>query len=175
VNAAREKGGYGVRVEAESDFLDSIEPGEEPIALRHGTVDIARQGGVDVVRVRSATGSIEIELSARGPRLRLQAVDLEIASEGHMSLVAGEISVRSRGNLEIDCGGEMRTTALGGRHTRIDGAERVEADTIEMQSNGGGLALRARDAVAIDGERIGLNSLDLPEPFPWSKVAAEEP
>lgn len=175
MKAPREDQGCDSGTEAPVDLLDAIVVGQEPIELRHGAVDIARHGPVDVVRVRGATGTIEIEMTARGPRLRLQAVDIEIASDGPMSFVGSDISLKSKGRLEIACDGDMVTAVGGGRHTRVEGPERTEARSIEMQSNAGGMGLRARDAIAIDGERIGLNSLDIPEPFPWSSAASEEP
>ncbi len=175
MNAVEQEPHCGPGIEEGVDLLDSITPGEAPIPLRHGAVDLVRHGPVDIVRVRAATGTIEIALTAAGPQLRLRAVDVEIAAEGRMSLAGSEISLRSKGRLEIACDGQMVTSAGAGRHTHVGGPERLEAETIEMQSSGGGMAIRARDEIAIDGERIGLNSLDLPEPFSWSSIAEEEP
>jgi hypothetical protein len=46
----------------------------------------------------------------------------------------------------------------------------VEAAKVEIQANLGGVAVRAMQKIALDGEHIGLNDDPAPQPFPWSAI-----
>lgn len=157
-----------------SELLEEIEITPRHVPLRFGAIEIDESGGVEVVRVRSARGELQIELTENGPRIRLEGVDIEIAAQRRLSLSGEEVALRATRELAVECGGSMRTRVDGDRHTRVAGHERFEANVIEMQANEGHFALRAREDVRIDGEHVGLNSEDMLEAFSWS-TPMEEP
>lgn len=157
-----------------ANLLDQIEITPRHVPLRFGEIEIDESAGVELVRVRSARGELQIELTEDGPRIRLEGVDIEIAAHRKLSLSGEEVALRATREMTVECGGAMRTRVRGDRHTRVGGHERFEASFVEMQANEGHFAIRARDDVRIDGEHVGLNSEDALEAFSWS-TPMEEP
>lgn len=147
------------------ESVDLARSGEE-IALASGrTIRVDQTGGVDRLAVRARDGSLilTIELDDRGPRLRFSGADVAVEATGLLELRAER--------LNIDVAGDMSTSVGGDRHSRIQGDERVEAACVEVQANNAGVALRALDAIRLDGEHIGLNDDPAPVPFGWSALA----
>jgi hypothetical protein len=125
----------------------------------------AGEDDVDRVVVRGRGGEVllRIEVTERGPVLAFSSAEIELSATRRLTLDAGEIAVRSRGALRVDVAGD--------RHARIAGAERVEAARVELQANEAGVAVRAMEAIRLDGEHIGLNDDPAPKPFAWSAIA----
>jgi hypothetical protein len=109
-----------------------------------------------------------------GPVLSFDAAEIEIASRGELTLTGRDVRVRAARDLLVDVGGDARTHVAGDRHTSVRGAERLEADRVELQANEEDVAVRARERVLLDAEHIGLNDDPLPAPFEWSRAANEE-
>jgi len=81
-------------------------------------------------------------------------------------------SVELRANALRTCvAGDVEEQIGGGWHTRITGADRLEAATIQAQASEGAIELRAAGRIALDGEHIGLNDDTCPTPFGWSAIA----
>jgi hypothetical protein len=76
--------------------------------------------------------------------------------------------------MTLTAGGSLRETVAGDHHTRVKGAERVEASAVEVQANEGAVGVRAMGKIALDGEHVGLNDDPLPRPFGWSEIADDE-
>lgn len=131
------------------------------------TIEIGRAADLDRVTIRGRDGAVvlAIEVGDRGPVLRFESAELSIGAVGRLSLAADTIAIASRGDLA--------TTVAGTHHTRVGGAERVEAARVEVQANDEEIVLRAREDVRIDGEHVGLNDDLCPGPLPWTSAAAE--
>lgn len=127
----------------------------------------------DHVTVRARTGEIilRIEVTDAGPVLRFSGAELELSAARALHLSAAEVSIEAAGDLAISAGGALREHVGGDHHTRVEGDERLEAANVELQANTGGVAVRAMNRIALDGEHIGLNDDPLPQPFTWSAAA----
>lgn len=127
------------------------------IALRGGYVAEAEGSSeATVLHVRAPTGRaiLTMHLTAEGPVLELEGVSLSIATQGDLKLSADRLTITTRGDAEIACGGNLTLRAEGDLHA--EGADHA------IVATKGDVSLRANDDVRIDGERIALNSPDPP-------------
>jgi len=133
------------------------------------------QAGPDADRlvVRSRAGDIvlRIEVTDTGPVLSFSGASLDLEAVRRLSITAQEVSIHASGDVSLNAGGSLRETIAGDHHTRVAGAERVEAATVQVQANEGGVGVRANGRIALDGEHIGLNDEPEPKPFGWSAIA----
>ena len=53
----------------------------------------------------------------------------------------------------------------------VRGQDRLEAGSIERQTNDADYVVRAMGKIALDGSHIGLNDAPCPEPLSWSALA----
>lgn len=151
--------------------IDTIEGPPQPteVKLPSGRLmDIASSPQGDRIEIRSLTGDVVLRVlvSDEGPIFSFKGGQLELAADSDLKLKGRRVIVAAREDMLVEVGGD--------RHSRVAGADRVEAAKIEMQANEERVAIRARENVAIDAEHIGLNDEPLPAPFSWSKAAEEQ-
>lgn len=128
------------------------------LALRSGrAVEVRAEPAGDCLTVRSRDGAcvLTVLLTDAGPVLRFEAASLQVATTRGVDITCQDFTVAARN--------EVR---LSGR-------------SIDVQARLGGVTVRADDDVAIDGERVLLNSTDRPQQLTWDQFLAprdrEEP
>lgn len=101
------------------------------------TLTVEDIGERSTLRIVAPTGEVELtlEVGALGPTLRLRAVNLAIEAQKDLTISAESVTLRAAGQLRLESGGDVTAIAQSG----------------SMQ-------LRANDDVAVDAERILLNS-----------------
>jgi len=131
----------------------------------------AKQDG-DRVTVRARDGKVmlRVTLTDAGPVLCFESADVELRAMRSLLLESETVELRAS-VLRTHVSGDVQEQIGGARHTRIDGADRLEAATIQCQANEGAIELRAAGRIALDGEHIGLNDDPCPTPFGWSAIA----
>lgn len=164
---------------AERDLLDGL---ELPVAHADLRLASGRRYAIDagadadrlVVRGRGGDVVLRIEITEAGPVLSMTGAVLELRAARQLVLEAERVALRARGALAIEAGGALTETVGGDRHVCIGGVDRLEAAALERQADAGGVSFRARDAIALDGERVALNGDPRPAPFGWSRAGNEE-
>jgi DUF4097 and DUF4098 domain-containing protein YvlB len=122
---------------------------KNPIPL-HGqrtlTVDTANDKST--LRLLSPTGEIEltVEVGPSGPTVRLRATNLEIEAEGSVDIAAARVALRASEQLSLESGGDVLVRAPSGD-----------------------VRVSANDDLALDGERILLNSPDRAPATSWTQ------
>ena len=165
--------------DATRGLLDEI---EAPVASAAVTLTSGRrydlQAGADadrlVIRGRGGDVVLRIEVTDAGPVLSFSGASIDLEATRRVRLAAQEVSIEAKGDMTLAAGGSLRETVAGDHHTRVEGAERVEAAAVEVQANDGAVGVRAIGRIALDGAHIGLNDDPTPRPFEWSELAEEE-
>lgn len=161
------EGAPAVRAVQLDDFKPSAAPSE--VRLPSGRyMRISAQGASDELEIRGHGGEIvmRVTVDERGPVFRFQSARVAIDAESDLELRGRRVVMASREDMLVEVGGD--------HHTRVAGAEHLEAARVEVQANEEHVAIRARENVAIDCELIGLNDEPIPAPFPWSQAAKTE-
>lgn len=129
------------------------------------SLEVETDGQHDRLTIRAASGAVvlSVEVGDHGPVLRFEAAELQLAATRALRLSAETI--------EVEAKGDMNTKVGGTHHTRVEGAERLEAARVELQANEEEVVIRAREDIRIDGEHIGLNDDLAPAPLPWTSAA----
>lgn len=127
-----------------------------PLPSGH-VIEVQARAEGERLQIRAGSGEIvvTVELTARGPVLRLAAAALEV----------------STGDLSVECD-RLRLRARGGAALEIGGKAAISAAEVAVEARTGGLALTANDDVDVKGERVRLNSEDPPMPLTWEEHAA---
>ncbi len=96
----------------------TAETEEREVYLRDGRKLVVREAnGRDLVEIRSGSGAVEvrIELTERGPILRMESVQLELKAEESITLESpqvaikgGAVRIESEENLDVEAKGEVR-------------------------------------------------------------------
>ncbi|CAN5402656.1 hypothetical protein BH11MYX1_BH11MYX1_14190 [soil metagenome] len=96
----------------------SVEHAEREVYLRDGRKLVVREsGGHDLVEIRSGSGVIEvrIELTDRGPILRMESARLELKADEAITLESpqvaikgGTVKIASEEDVEVEAKGEVR-------------------------------------------------------------------
>lgn len=157
-------------------LLDQI---EAPVPAAEVTLTSGRrydlQAGPDadrlVIRARGGEVVLRIEVTDAGPVLSFSGASIDLQATGRLRLAATEVSFEATGDVSLSTGGSLRETIAGDHHTRVAGAERVEAASVELQASKGGVGVRAMGGIELDGEHVGLNDDPAPQPFAWSEIA----
>ncbi len=94
---------------------------EREVYLRDGRrLIVSESGGHDLVEIRSGSGVVEvrIELTERGPILRMESLKLELKAEEaitlaapHVAIMGGAVSIASEQDVEVEANGEVRVVA----------------------------------------------------------------
>jgi hypothetical protein len=131
-----------------NELVPASEPQRMALPSGHVVEAEAHEGG-ERLRVRAASGEVLVtmELTERGPVLRLSAAALEVTA-GALSLDCDDLRVRARGGISMS------------------------AEEVALEARAGNLDLRANDDVDVRGERIRLNCDDAPMPRTWEEFAS---
>ena len=96
----------------------TAETDQREVYLRDGrTLVVSESGGHDLVEIRSGSGMVEvrIELTERGPVLRMESVKLELKAEEtitlespHVAIKGGRVKIESEADVEVEAKGEVR-------------------------------------------------------------------
>jgi hypothetical protein len=97
---------------------------------------------------------VTIHLQPTGLRIELFGAELHAHARDRMHLRAAHVEIAAEESLTLSSGGTI--------HQRAAGEVRSEAFEHHLESTHGEITLVANDDVALDGERIRLNS-----PAPW--------
>jgi hypothetical protein len=127
---------------------ESDDTGVRSLALpsgRHIEVKAATEG--DYLTVRSPQGScvLTVLITDAGPVLRFEAAALQVATSKAVEIACEDFRVTAR-----------RAVTLEGRD-------------VDVQARLGGVRVRADDDIAIDGERVLLNSTEGPQQLSWEE------
>jgi len=163
---------------ATAALLDRVElpRREAEVLLSSGRrVDLEAGADGDRIRVRDPSGRVvlRVHLTEAGASLELEG-DVELNAPGRLTLAAEDIALHAARDLEISAGRDVRERVAGTRHARIDGAERLEAASVELQASEQAVSVRAMEGIRLDGEHIGLNDDPAPAPFSWSAIDEEQ-
>lgn len=133
----------------------------------------APEGDRLTVRGRGGHVLLRVLMTDAGPLLSFEGADIEIAAAGTLALSGRDVAIEARRSLSLTSGGDCTQTITGTRHTRVGAADRLEAESVQLQANEGAVEVRAAGRIALDGEHIGLNDDPCPRPFEWSAVAGD--
>lgn len=122
------------------------------LAERH-VLKIDGQGRHVVVENLDGSG-VHIEITPNGPVLRFDAPMMKIENSGDLCFEAGNISLRARGHLTQEVGGDLRMRAAGDFHLAVRDDAAIDAQAINLHAQRGELSLKATDDVALNGLRI---------------------
>lgn len=125
------------------------------------------------VRGRGGDVLLRVLMTDAGPLLAFESAEIEIAAAGTLALSGRDVSIEARRSLSLTAGGDCTQAIKGARHTRVGAADRLEAESVQLQANEGAVEMRAAGRIALDGEHIGLNDDPCPRPFEWSTAAAD--
>jgi hypothetical protein len=91
---------------------------EREVYLRDGRkLVVSESGGHDLVEIRSGSGVVEvrIELTDRGPILRMESLKLELKAEAaitlespHVAIKGGTVKIESDLDVDVEAKGEVR-------------------------------------------------------------------
>lgn len=174
----------------EANVLDELQvtpPGRTTAATSRLTTAAGRQlevndegGGRERLLIRAAGGKVllQVTFDDDAALIEIEQAEVELRATARLLLSADEVVVRAATKLSLHSGGDMEVNAGGNAHTVVAGVERRESSSVEWQATGGGVDLRARDEIAMDGDHIALNDRTQREMFGWTKLdplASREP
>jgi|GEM_PF-6067975 len=112
----------------------------------------------ECLRITADCGQLcaTIHLGPGGPRIEVHGGTLHASADTTLHLNADNIEICARTSLTMSSGGTIRQDAIG--------AIQSEAFEHQIESTHGEIRLIANDDVALDGERIRLNSPLVPVP-----------
>ena len=131
------------------------------------TVELTR-GEPESLRLRAPGGTLcaTIHLDPTGVRLEVQATELHASASERMRLESDVVEIAARQTLALHSEGAL--------HEHAGGARRSTAFEHHVEATHGEIHLLANDDVALDGERIRLNSPQVPKP-PHLRRPSPEP
>lgn len=116
------------------------------------------QGAPEQMRLVAPNGQLclTIVLSPEGPRVEVAAASMSIRAQERLRLEAGRVEIVAHDALELSSGGTI--------HHKAAGLNTSEAHEHHIEATHGEIRLLANDDIALDGERIRLNSPTAPLP-----------
>jgi len=131
---------------------------EQPLKKGH-TLAILQNEEADVVQVRNAQGIplFTIEVSEQGTNLIVSAENIQVNAKKDLSFTAENVSIKSRNETKMECGGNLIHKIMGNATTSIEGDNVQEAKTQLVKANLGDVKIKANDDVKLNGERVKLN------------------
>lgn len=117
----------------------------------------ADEGPDEVLELLTPDGPLclTIHLAKDGPRVEIHCAELHLRADKRLRLEGEHVEVHARSSLELRSGGAVTSTAF--EH--------------HIESTHGEIRLTANDDVAVEGERIRLNSSMAPPPKHLKKPA----
>lgn len=141
-------------------YLDILEKPiyERPLKKGH-SLAILQNEEADVVQVRNAQGItlFTIEVSEQGTNLIVSAENIQVNAKKNLSFTAENVSIKSRNETTMECGGNLVHKIMGNATTNIDGDNVQEAKAHLIKANLGDVKIKANDDVKLNGERVKLN------------------
>ena len=112
---------------------------------------IERRVSDSVLRILSPSGSVSltIELTADGPILRFDGLNVRIESSGDLAIGARRLALHGREAVSITTDGDAAVRAAGDLTT--------EARVQNISARLGNVNVKANDDVRLRGERVKLN------------------
>jgi hypothetical protein len=140
--------------EKQASDLTEVVPSR--VALPSGYVVDVQGGASEALRVLAPDGRVcvTIELTDKGPAVHIEAASLSVASRGQLSLSAQSVELAAEQDVILRAGGDVKLVA--------DGKLTSTAFEQDLVATHGDVRIEANDDVRVDGERIRLNSPDLP-------------
>ena len=81
----------------------------------------------DTIEIRSPAGDIELAIvvGPDGPRLKIRAVDIELVAENRLSMICNSIDIRASSDAKLEAGG---VASLVGRDVSVTSKGEIELD-----------------------------------------------
>lgn len=134
-------------------------------------IAIQHAGETVVITSRDGDAMLTVELTERGPVLRLSGASLAIEATDELSLRCDTLAVEAR-QARFDIGERLHAEIGTDATLCAGGTMSLEGRCVSLAADPGGMWLRANDDVDIQGERVRLNCDDPPMPLEWDRVAA---
>jgi len=114
----------------------------------------------DVLSIKAPDGKIflKITLLPEGPAVELQSVSLAVAASGDLSLDCRRLAINAEDGVAIRTGGDLVQAVQGDVRVAAGGIIDTEGHAQHLRARRGDVQLTANDDVALDGERVRLNS-----------------
>jgi len=128
---------------------------QEVISLTHSSkLIINREGGQELIQVSNNTGeiTITIEVTEKGPVLRLKG--------GVINIQATEKFTVESPVIELKAEQELRLSSEGDLHQQVKRDSFNMARIQHITADLGNVNIKANDDVRLDGERVKLNCTD---------------
>jgi hypothetical protein len=145
------------------------------LALASGrSIEVTEGGAEERIQLRSTSGEVmlTVRLTDEGPVLSLSGASLEIAASKSLALSCETLHIKAARDALIEVGGSLRERVEGSVTRETAGASTVSGREVKLEAFPGGIVLKANDDVAINGERVLLNSDDRPMPRTWEEHRA---
>jgi hypothetical protein len=135
------------------------------LALRSGYAVEAREGASqNLLLLKAPDGRIclTIRLLPEGPRVEIESESLAVSARGAIAIDCEELSIHARRDIALTAGGDLTQAADGAMRVRAEGPIETEGFSQTIRSRRGDVSVVANDDVTLDGERVRLNSPNLP-------------
>jgi len=110
--------------------------------------------GCELVLRQGESRLLKLVLTEKGPELHFDAPQLAIRNTGALSLEAGEIHLRSKGDLVQEIGGDLVQQVGRNQKVAVAGDSFHSAQATRLEARTGSLALQANDDLALNGLRV---------------------
>lgn len=127
---------------------------EHPIALAHGCALEVADGGTQLTLTAGNGQAMIIRLTSEGPTIEMDVPQLTIRNRGALALEAGEIALRSRGDMVQEVGGNLEQRVHGHARAHIRDDLDVRCQSAQVEAHRGGLFLKASDDLSLQGLRV---------------------
>lgn len=119
----------------------------------------SQDNGHDAVTIRSAEGQVvlAVTLTESGPILRFDTANLQLQSQGKISVDCDEYHVRASKRIVEQTRGDRIEQVGGDATVMVQGALNTQARETEIRSTRGDVQIKANDDVRLNGERVKLN------------------
>ncbi|HEY0134349.1 MAG TPA: hypothetical protein VGB85_09725 [Nannocystis sp.] len=113
-----------------------------------------------VLSIKAPDGRVflKITLGADGPMVELQSASLSVAARGELTLDCQKLAINAAEGVAIRSGGDIVQVAQGDVRVVAGGVIDSEGHAQNLRARRGDVQLTANDDVALDGERVRLNS-----------------
>ena len=158
------------RTQKLDELLDEV---GEPTSQRHRfdngfTIELDAPQRRDEVRIVAPNGMLclKIHMEQDGPRIEVAGQDLRVRAEGDLHFDCARFEVNASSDVSLSSGGDITQKARGDLNLTAQGDLKSAAFAQEIRATRGDVHVVANDDIRIDGERVRLNSPDLPADAP---------